>query len=119
MATVLAGVPSPIYTTLLYIALGLLSLLVPSSSGLAALTMPIVGPLTALMGVNPEAAVTALVMANQTINSISPTAGMTVAGLAVSKISFGQWWKTCWKFILLLIVLGIAVTAVSGIMPLS
>jgi uncharacterized ion transporter superfamily protein YfcC len=119
MATVLAGVPSPIYTTLLYIALGLLSLLVPSSSGLAALTMPIVGPLTELMGVNPEAAVTALVMANQTINSISPTAGMTVAGLAVSKISFGQWWKTCWKFILLLIVLGIAVTAVSGIMPLS
>ncbi len=117
MATLLAGVPAPIYTTLLYIVLGLLSLLVPSSSGLAALTMPILGPLTQLMGVNPEAAVTALCLANQTINSISPTAGMTVAGLSVSKISFGQWWRTCWKFILLITVLGIVVTAVSGLLP--
>jgi len=118
MATGLAGVPTPVYTTLLYIVLGLLSLLVPSSSGLAALTMPILGPLTQLVGVNPEAAVTALCLANQTVNSISPTAGMTVAGLAVSKISFGQWWKTCWKFILVIAALGIIVTAVSGLLPL-
>ena len=117
MATALAGVPAPVYTTLLYVVLGLLSLLVPSSSGLAALTMPILGPLTQLMGVNPEAAVTALCLANQTINSISPTAGMTVAGLSVSKISFGQWWKTCWKFILLIAVLGVVVTAISGLLP--
>ena len=117
MATALAGVPAPVYTTLLYVVLGLLSLLVPSSFGLAALTMPILGPLTQLMGVNPEAAVTALCLANQTINSISPTAGMTVAGLSVSKISFGQWWKTCWKFILLIAVLGVVVTAISGLLP--
>ena len=117
MAGGLAGVPAPIYTTLLYLVLGLLSFLVPSSSGLAALTMPILGPLTQLIGVNPEAAVTALAMANQTINTISPTAGMTVAGLAVCKISFGQWWKTCWKFMLLIAALGIAVTAVSGMLP--
>ncbi|SER46783.1 YfcC family protein [Parafannyhessea umbonata] len=117
MAGGLAGVPTPIYTTLLYVVLGLLSLLVPSSSGLAALTMPILGPLTQLIGVNPEAAVTALCLANQTMNTISPTAGMTVAGLAVCKISFGQWWKTCWKFVLLIAALGIAVTAISGMLP--
>lgn len=117
LATALAGVPVPIYTTLLYLVLGLLSILVPSSSGLAALTMPILGPLTELMGVNPEAAVTALCLANQTVNTVSPTAGMTVAGLAVSKISFGQWWKTCWKFMILITVLGIIVTAISGMLP--
>lgn len=117
LATALSGVPTAVYTTFLYVVLGLLSLLVPSSSGLAALTMPILGPLTELMHVNPEAAVTALCLANQTVNSVSPTAGMTVAGLAVAKISFGQWWKTCWKFMLLIMVLGIAVTAVSGMLP--
>ena len=42
---------------------------------------------------------------------------MTVAGLSVSKISFGQWWKTCWKFILLIAVLGVVVTAISGLLP--
>ena len=117
LANLLEGVPTPIYTTMLYIVYGLLTFLVPSSSGMAALTMPIVGPLTELMGVNPEGAVTAMCLANQTINSISPTAGMTVAGLGVSKISLEQWWKTSWKFILLLIVVGIAITAVSGMLP--
>lgn len=117
MATALSGVPTAVYTTFLYVVLGLLSFLVPSSSGLAALTMPILGPLTELVGVNPEAAVTALTMANQTINTISPTAGMTVAGLAVSKISFGQWWKTCWKFMILITILGLVVTAISGMLP--
>ena len=43
LATALAGAPAAVYTTFMYIVLGLLSLLVPSSSGLAALTMPVMG----------------------------------------------------------------------------
>jgi uncharacterized ion transporter superfamily protein YfcC len=119
MATMLAGVPAALYSVFMYIVLGLLSFLVPSSSGLAALTMPVLGPLTDLMGVNPEAAVTALQFANQTINTISPTAGMTVAGLAVCRISFPQWWKTCWKFFLVMVAVGMAFTVVSGLLPLA
>ena len=113
----LAGAPAAVYTTFMYVVLGLLSLLVPSSSGLAALTMPVMGPLTELMGLNPEAAVTALQFANQTINTISPTAGMTVAGLAVAKISFGQWWKTIWEFFIFMVVFGLVITAISGMLP--
>lgn len=119
LANLLAGVPVAVFTTLMYLAQGLLSLLVPSSSGLAALTIPVMAPLTDLMGVNPEAAVTALCISNQTINTISPTAGMTVAGLAVARISFPQWWKTCWKFMIVVILLGIVFTAISGMLPLA
>lgn len=119
LATALAGAPAAVYTTFMYVVFGLLSLLVPSSSGLAALTMPVMGPLTELMGLNPEAAVTALCFANQTINTISPTAGMTVAGLAVARISFGQWWKTCWKFVLFMVVFGLVVSAISGVIPVA
>lgn len=114
----LAGAPSFIYTTFMYIVLGLLSLLVPSSSGLAALTMPVMGPLTELMGLNPEAAVTALQFANQTVNTISPVAGMAVAGLAVAKISFGQWWKTIWKFFIFMVLFGLVATVISGLLPM-
>nr|WP_255431875.1 TRAP transporter large permease subunit [Collinsella sp. BA40] len=117
LATMLAGAPSFIYTTFMCIVLGILSFLVPSSSGLAALTMPVMGPLTELMGLNPEAAVTALQFANQTINTISPVAGMTVAGLAVAKISFGQWWKTIWKFFIFMVIFGLVATMISGMLP--
>lgn len=117
LANLLAGVPTPIYTTMMYVAQSFLSILIPSSSGLAALTIPVMAPLTQLMGVNPEASVTALQYGNQIMNIISPTAGMTVAGLAVCKISFPQWWKTSWKFVVLLSILGLIFTAISGIMP--
>ncbi|PYG85916.1 putative ion transporter superfamily protein YfcC [Ruminiclostridium sufflavum DSM 19573] len=114
LATMLSGVSTWLYTTMMYFVLGGLTFLIPSSSGLASLTIPVLGPLTELMGVNPEASVTALQFSNQIVNTISPTAGMTVAGLAVCKISFPQWWKTCWKFVLLIFVLGIVFTAISG-----
>ena len=117
LANMLAGVPTAVFTTLMYFVQALLSILVPSSSGLAALTMPVMAPLTDLMGVNPEASVTALCIANQTMNTISPTAGMTVAGLAVCKISFPQWWKTCWKFMIVVVVVGLVFTAISGMLP--
>ena len=118
LATLLAGAPAAVYTSFMYVVLGLLSFLVPSSSGLAALTMPVMGPLTELMGLSPEAAVMALQYANQTINTISPVAGMTVAGLAVAKISFGQWWKTIWKFFLFMVAFGLVATAISGLLPM-
>ncbi len=118
LATMLAGVPTAVFTTILYFVEGLLSFLVPSSSGLAALTIPVIGPLTDLVGVNPEAAVTALSVANQTFNTISPVAGMTVAGLGVCKITFPQWWKTSWKFMVVIVVLGLINTAISGMLPL-
>lgn len=65
----------------MYVVQSLLTLLVPSSSGLAALSMPIMAPLCDLHGVNPEAAVTALQYGNQLTNLMSPVAGTTVAGL--------------------------------------
>ena len=101
----LAGVGSAAFVAVMYLVQSLLSLLVPSSSALASLTMPIMAPLCDLQGVNPEASVTVLQFANQLTNMLSPTAGMTVAGLAVCKITFGQWWKTIWKFFILVTVM--------------
>jgi len=117
LATMLAGVATPIFTTMMYVVQSILSILIPSSSGLASLTIPVMAPLTDLVGVNPEASVTVLQYANQLTNTISPTAGMTVAGLAVCRISFTQWWKTIWKFFLLLTVIALVFCAVSGMLP--
>lgn len=102
------------FAGVLYAVQSLLTLLVPSSSGLAALSIPVMAPLCDLHGVNPEAAVTALQYANQLTNLMSPVAGTTVAGLAICRISFGQWWKTIWKLFLLLTVIAIIFCTISA-----
>lgn len=118
LATGLGGIPAVLFTTLLYAVENLLAILVPSSSGLAALTAPIFGPLTELMGLNPEAAVWALSMGSATMSLICPTSAILVAGLGVCKIKLGQWWKTVWKFFLLVSLINIVFVAISGLIAL-
>jgi len=115
LSSSLSNIGTAAFTTVMYVVQSILTLLVPSSSALASLTMPIMAPLCDLQGVNPEASVTVLQFANQLTNMLSPTAGMTVAGLAVCKISFGQWWKTIWKFFILVTVLALIFCGISAI----
>lgn len=114
LSNLVAGSNNAVFSVVLYAVESLLTLLVPSSSGLAALSMPIMAPLCDLHGVNPEAAVTALQYGNQLTNLMSPVAGTTVAGLAICKISFAQWWKTIWKVFLILTVLAIIFCTISA-----
>lgn len=118
LATGLGGIPAVLFTTLLYAVENLLAILVPSSSGLAALTAPIFGPLTELMGLNPEAAVWALSMGSATMSLICPTSAILVAGLGVCKIKLGKWWKTVWKFFLVVSLINIVFVAISGLIAL-
>lgn len=118
LATGLGGIPAVLFATLLYAVENLLAILVPSSSGLAALTAPIFGPLTELMGLNPEAAVWALSMGSATMSLICPTSAILVAGLGVCKIKLGQWWKTVWKFFLVVSLINIVFVAISGLIAL-
>lgn len=118
LATGLGGIPAVLFTTLLYAVENLLAILVPSSSGLAALTAPIFGPLTELMGLNPEAAVWALSMGSAAMSLICPTSAILVAGLGVCKIKLGQWWKTVWKFFLVVSLINIVFVAISGLIAL-
>ena len=114
LSNLVANSNNVVFAAVLYVVQSLLTLLVPSSSGLAALSIPILAPLCDLHGVNPEAAVTALQYGNQLTNLLSPVAGTTVAGLAVCRVSFAQWWKTIWKVWIILAVLAIAFCTISA-----
>ncbi|MGW8958501.1 hypothetical protein [Paenibacillus sp. NPDC055715] len=56
-----------------------------------------VAPLGDLVGINHEAVVTAYQFGNGLTNLISPTGGVLLAGLAIARISFGQWLKVIFK----------------------
>ena len=114
MAKLLEGASNFVFVGSMYVVQSLLALLVPSSSGQAALSIPIMSALCDLHGVNPEASVTVLQYANQMTNIMSPVAGTTVAGLAICQISFSKWWKTFWKCWVVLTIVILAFCTISA-----
>jgi uncharacterized ion transporter superfamily protein YfcC len=97
----LSGVPTFAFTTLNLLAQNFITFLVPSSSGQAALTMPVLAPLGDLVGVNRDSLVLAYQFGNGLTNLISPTNGLLLAGLAIARIRFGQWFRVILPFFLI------------------
>ena len=66
-----------------------LSFLVPSSSGLAVLSMPVLAPLADFAGVDRSLVVTAYQSANGLVNLINPTFAVVMGALAIGGVAFG------------------------------
>jgi uncharacterized ion transporter superfamily protein YfcC len=97
----LSSVPTYTFTTLNLLAHNIVTFFVPSSSGEAALTMPVLAPLGDLVGVNRDSLVLGYQFGNGLSNLISPTNGLLLAGLAIAKIRFSQWFKVIFPFFLM------------------
>ena len=98
----LRGVPAILYAPCNYLLHVVLSILVPSSSGLATLSTPIMGPLTQQLGFSVETNVMILVAANGLVNLITPTCGAIMGGLALARVDYATWFKWSIKLVLLL-----------------
>ncbi len=68
-----------------------LSFFVPSSSGLAVLTMPIMAPLADFAGVGRDLVVTAYQSANGLVNFFNPTFAVVMGALAIGRIPYERW----------------------------
>ncbi|NCF73633.1 MAG: putative basic amino acid antiporter YfcC [Gammaproteobacteria bacterium] len=97
----LDGVPNYALTTLALLAHNVITFFVPSSSGEAALTMPVLAPLGDLVGINRDSLVLAYQFGNGLTNLISPTNGLLLAGLAIARVRFSQWFKVILPFFLM------------------
>ena len=75
-----------------------IAFLVPSSSGHAALVMPILAPLADFAGVSRAVTVTAYQSASGLVNLITPTSAVIMGGLALSKVGYDRYLKFVWKF---------------------
>lgn len=117
MANNLKGLPTAAVTTGMLLVQNVICFLVPSSSGQAALTMPVMGPLADLLKINKEAAVTAYQAGNGITNFISPTGGVLMAALGIAKISIGKWVKSVIKYVLIIELLAIIFCAISAYLP--
>lgn len=109
----LAGTSGIVFAIGVYALFIVLGFLIPSSSGLATVSMPILGPLANSLGLPAEIVVCALSGASASINAISPTSGVTMGGLEVAGVGFGTWLKYCLKVVIVSILLHMVILSVA------
>lgn len=102
---------SGLFAGVIYLVYAVLSFFIPSSSGLATLSMGIMAPLADFAGVGREIVVIGFQTANSIMGLIAPTCGLLMGVLAMTKTSFGTWIKFTWKLLLFLAVATIVVLA--------
>tara|TARA_R110000751_G_scaffold101069_4_gene195129 strand:- start:573 stop:2018 length:1446 start_codon:yes stop_codon:yes gene_type:complete len=110
----LGGLPELTFINLIFwIEVGM-SFFVPSSSGLAVLSMPILAPLGDFADVGRDLVVTAYQSANGLVNLINPTFAVVVGGLAIGRISYDRWLVFIWPLLLILTVFISAVISIGA-----
>jgi uncharacterized ion transporter superfamily protein YfcC len=103
----------------MYIFQSLLNYLIPSGSGQAAVTMPIMAPLADLVGMTRQTAVVAFHIADGIANVFMPTSGYFMAGLALAKIQWNTWAKWILPLIGLQYLLGAILVAIAQAIQLG
>lgn len=97
----LTGAGSLVFLALTYLLYLPLSFLIPSSSGLATLSMPIMAPLADFAGVGRDLVITAFQSASGLVNLITPTSAVVMGGLAIGRVPYDRWLKFVWKLLLI------------------
>ncbi|MBQ1298491.1 YfcC family protein [Candidatus Saccharibacteria bacterium] len=105
----LATLPELAFVPLNYLLHVVLSILVPSSSGLATLSTPIIAPVAANLGYSTNVAAMTIVAANGLVNLITPTCGAIMAGLALAKVDYSTWFKWGMRVVACIAVVNIVV----------
>lgn len=100
------SLPPELSVQVIFIFQSLFTFLVPSGSGQAALTVPIVAPLSDLLEVGRQTAVTAFHLGDGLFSMLVPTSGVTMGVLSIAKIPYTKWVK--WFIRLLLILFGVS-----------
>ena len=102
VADMLEGTPVALFTPCNYLLHIILSVLVPSSSGLATISTPIMAPLAFQLGYSIETTIMTFVAANGLVNLITPTCGAIMGGLALAKVNYTTWVKWATKVVILI-----------------
>jgi uncharacterized ion transporter superfamily protein YfcC len=91
-----------------------LSFLIPSSSGLATVAMPIMAPLASFVDVPEEWVVTAYQSGSGLMNLFIPTSAVVMGGLAIARVPYDRYLRWVWPLLALLAVLCVVVLGVGA-----
>lgn len=93
LANAIAALPKAVTVLGMYVVQLVLNFFIPSGSGQAAATMPIMVPLADVLGINRQVAVLAFQFGDGFTNSIYPNGAILMANLGIAKITYDKWFK--------------------------
>jgi uncharacterized ion transporter superfamily protein YfcC len=114
MEKAVSGSSSGTFAILAFIVNIPIAFLVPSSSGHAALVMPILAPLADFAGVSRATVVTAFQSASGVVNLVTPTSAVIMGGLALSKVGYDKYLRFVWPFVLVVFIVVCAFLGISA-----
>ena len=104
VAEIAGDTPKYVSAELMFIFQCCLNFFIPSGSGQAALTMPIMAPLSDVLGIGREIAVLAFQMGDGLTNMIVPTSGVTMGVLSIANIPYDKWLKWAFPIFIILVI---------------
>ncbi|MEL3710516.1 AbgT family transporter [Staphylococcus borealis] len=105
MTMLLSDIPASFVIIAMFILQFLLNFFIPSGSGQALTTMPLMVPISDLLHINRQLTVLAFQYGDSISNILFPTSAILMGALAVGRITYTQWIKFVWKLILLWVVI--------------
>lgn len=105
LSSLIQDMPIAISAIVASVVQGVINLFVPSGSGQAMVTMPILIPVADLVGMSRQLMITAFQVGDGLTNLIVPTSGGTLAMLALGRVSYEQWLKAILPFMLMVYAL--------------
>ncbi len=111
-----AGRSSAGFASLMYIVNLPLAFLIPSSSALAALAMPILAPLANFANVPRSIVVTAYQSASGLLNLFAPTSVIIMGALAVARVGYDRWMRFVWPLLVIVAIVCILSVAIGALL---
>lgn len=111
-SNMLNGVAGVLFANLSYLIYIALSFLIPSTSGLASVSVPIFAPLASKLSIAPEIVISAFAAGSGIINLVTPTSGVVMGGLAIAKVNYATWIKFVFKLLVAIFIVNILILSI-------
>ena len=115
-SSLLSGMSPIVFTIVAFIIYMVLSFFVPSTSGLAGLSMPIFGPLAVSLGFSSEVIISNFSAGSGLVNLVTPTSGVIMGALAIAKVDYASWVKFVSKVLVAIFISSAIILSIAMIL---
>ena len=106
--------PPVVANALMVIEMGL-DVAIPSVSGKATLSIPILAPIAHAASLDGQTLIIAFLMGSGLMNMVTPTSGMLLAYLATAKVGYGEWIRFIAPLLAILVTLAVIVLSLASL----